>query len=538
MKNRYFSVENQVQETQESSNQSDSDINAGVIHPDDMDPNYKKETEEKTESPAFLQRRDYLLKKLMKSQTLPGLEESEAKEKILQESTTIEPINNEFKMTKPPARERKFLDDYIPLFGSSVKRKQPEESDDEESKEIEANVKSDSSSSDCDIQIISDKEYNPQLDTIENYRGPYPTECLKRSRRTLIEEFLPNSKATNRSNFFDRRFEILKMKLKIKSKFDKDNRLWNKIRRETAQIKQDVYDRTTARDRRFEYYMNKNIKKNQVIKFSDSDDDDILFFDDKNYEKTKPSTSKDVIKLSNRKSIKSINLDDTLSNSGSGSDTMNEEDVIKMITQPEYCLNVTESDSEDSKCKQFGKYATKKQPKKKPKSSDPSLKRQDKKRKPAKKKPNDIEQNFRIDRVGLKAGVDDEYDDLKNRYKTIRNKRNKVLRKKKGMSIEIERKIMSDELKQIRNQMKKLRRKKKLTMDKSAIESYNPLDMVRNADSKKPKKKKNSKKKDFSEKIAIQKAIKAEKKKSIRTKKRKLEKSGKKNKKDSGLTLI
>jgi len=59
------------------------------------------------------------------------------------------------------------------------------------------------------------------------------------------------------------------------------------------------------------------------------------------------------------------------------------------------------------------------------------------------------------------------------------------LRKKKGVEIEIERKIMSDELKSIRAALKKLRRKKKFTLDIGEL--YNPLEMVKNKDSKKPK---------------------------------------------------
>ncbi len=100
----------------------------------------------------------------------------------------------------------------------------------------------------------------------------------------------------------------------------------------------------------------------------------------------------------------------------------------------------------------------------------------------------------RIDRVGLtgRAGSDTEYEELKERYKNVRNKRNKALRKKKGAEVEIERKIMSDELKSIRAALKKLRRKKKFTMDSG--EMYDPLEMVRNKDSKKPKAKKANKK--------------------------------------------
>lgn len=522
MKNRYFSSENQIQSSQEANNETTEEP-----EPDKTEEQSKEVTTKET--PAFLERRDYLLNKLLKAHTLPGLEEEKS---ALKETSNS---NIDQVPLQKVARKSAFMDDFIPLFGStSTKRDKPDSSGEDEEPIKNDEKKSESSSSDDEIEILEENEYNPKVNTLDNYRGPYSVSCLIRARRTLIEEFLPNSAVTNRSNYFDRRFEILKMKLRIKSKFDKDNRHWNKMRRETALIKQELVEKALARDRRFQYFMNKSSKKtpydsistyqSKKVFNSDSDSDDVLFFDEKTA-KYKSSDSKwkssdAFIKLSDQKKskrIQSINLDEN-SNGESGS---NEEDVIKMINQQEYCLNTSgdENDSnelngnsssdEDSKCRQFGKYSlfsepllskkpTKPTPKKKSKKNKNLNKpetnlnpKKSEKKKRATKKSEDagfIDERIRIDRVGLVAN--DEYEELKLRYKTVRNKRNKALRKKKGLEIDMERKIMSDELKQIRNSMKKLRRKKKFMLDRTQMNAYNPLDMVRNKDSKQPKKKK------------------------------------------------
>jgi hypothetical protein len=63
-------------------------------------------------------------------------------------------------------------------------------------------------------------------------------------------------------------------------------------------------------------------------------------------------------------------------------------------------------------------------------------------------------------------------ENLELEYKNIRNKRNKLLRKRKGDEVNIERKLMSDQLKLIRRQMKKLRRKKFNKFDFSRSNRY------------------------------------------------------------------
>ncbi len=291
------------------------------------------------ESEAFIKRRDYLLTKLLKAHTLPGLDETPILPQKEDEKITI--------ISRPPVRESTFQEEYIPLFAKS-------ETTDKKSDSSKSTSSETDDDDDCDVQIVGEKKYDPKVNTLEKYRGPYPIDCLYRSRRIIIEEFMPNSKATNRSNFFDRRFEILKMKLEVVSKFDKDKRLWNKIRRQTVEKRQEILDKISANDRRFNYYLStlKSPKKNQKIVFTTDSD---------SYEEytkeVKPSTSKDVIKLVSKKKRNKDEMDTDTEDS----DEDNEADVINMINQPEYCINLSDDgDEEDSKCKQFDKYTTSK----------------------------------------------------------------------------------------------------------------------------------------------------------------------------------
>lgn len=527
MKNRYFSIENQVNEAEKQDDKNEKDLEEAPSKSDS------------TTTQAFLKRKDYLLKKLMAAHTLPGLEENSST------STTAEKGSNEtdVQSAPKPMRVSTFHDEFIPLF--SVNSNSDKNNDNANNNNKQKSEISESSSSEEDIKVVKgDKEYNPQVNNLQNYQGPYSIDCILRSRRVLIEELLPMSISTNRSNYFDRRWEILKMKLDIKSKFDTDRRLRNKIQRETAQIQQQLTDRASVRDRRFNYYSDKatngsrmnlydeyvglhkqrskSLGSKKVFNDSD-DDDDVLFFDDKtnSYKSTnsKWKSSENFIELAKGKKrrtnsnnklkstkISSMTLDEN--SPESDGDSSNEEEVILMINQQEYCLNAGTDDSEDmdSKCRQFGKYGKKQRS---PSPSTTSKKKLSKKRQNLNKpEPNlkrrrsaraakeaaehgpEDEDNFdgrvRIDRVGLVPIS--QYEELKERYKTIRNKRNKVLRKKKGEEIELERKVMSDELRTIRAQLKKLRRKNKSLMDQDQLTAYNPLDLVKNKDSKKPKK--------------------------------------------------
>lgn len=329
MKNRYFSIENRVVE---SNQKNISAQTSEAIKNDDQ------KVEETTETPAYLERRDYLLKKLMKSQTLPGLDDSESNDlRTDKNSNENEALKSNAEIANmkilKPMRTSEFQEEFIPLFGTSVgkKRDKPASS-------------SESSSSSSDEADKSNKNFNPKAE-IDDYRGPYPVECLIRSRRVIIDELMPYSTSTNRSNYFDRRFEILKMKIRIKSKFDNDNRLWNKIRRDTAEFRRIIDDRINARDRRFTQYKNRNQGRkgsSKKIHFDSNDsDDDILFFDHKS------STYKN---LSNE----TVSNKNELNVNQASSDENSEEDVIRMINQQEYAVNTSSENDTDSKCRQFG----------------------------------------------------------------------------------------------------------------------------------------------------------------------------------------
>ncbi len=522
MKNRYFSLENQVAEA-----------NNDKVEEEEI-----ATTNKTSDTQAFLERKDYLLKKLLAAHTLPGLEDS---------SNVAEPQPAP-KPAPKPMRVSAFQDEFIPLFNVN--------SENNDAKSETSQTSSSSSEDESDIQVVgenADKVYNPKVNNLQKYQGPYSIDCMLRSRRVLIEEFLPMSTSTNRSNFFDRRFEILKMKLDIKSKFDTDKRLWNKIRRESAQIRQQLIDKATTRDRRFHFYQSRlrngngrsktslyddyisESKLRQAVNrkaFDSSEsDEDVLFFDEEtnSYKSTnskwKSRTSENFVKLAEKKrtakkstsqKISSVNLDE--SGTSSNGDSSNEEAVIRMINQQEYCMNTgtegtsNESD-EDSKCKQFGKYVNgrkRSQASSGQASTSKKIKKTNSVKKLNKSEANlkrgkasrgfslpgdgsgdegidEFDQRVRIDRVGLVANT--QYEELKERYKTIRNKRNKVLRKKKGVEIDMERKMMSDELKTIRAQLKKIRRKNKFLMNEDQLASYIPLDLVKNKDSKLPRQK-------------------------------------------------
>jgi hypothetical protein len=80
--------------------------------------------------------------------------------------------------------------------------------------------------------------------------------------------------------------------------------------------------------------------------------------------------------------------------------------------------------------------------------------------------------------------IDLQLEEMEAKYKQIRNQRNKMLKKKKGVEINIQRGIMSDELKVIRRNLKKLRRKRNSVLRKSStpknFNSKQPIFFVEN----------------------------------------------------------
>jgi hypothetical protein len=177
-----------------------------------------------------------------------------------------------------------------------------------------------------------------------------------------------------------------------------------------------------------------------------------------------------------------IEVSDDDSNDSDDSTTRNFEDVIDMIKGNEFeCLLDSDNQSEnDSRCLQLGKYSKKKQQKIKTKSSlDNKLSKRLRKesRVVSSKKQNEI---IEPRRGSNSNRLEDALENLEQKYKTIRNKRNKLLRKKKGIDMNVERQIMSDELKVIRREMKKLRQKQRKDFyKKPRTESENFIPLIK-----------------------------------------------------------
>lgn len=429
MKSRYFSIENKIQETTTETQISN-------------------ETSEKI-SESFKERRDYLIKKLLQSRTLPE-PATDSTQKSTQIAPTTSDSPNEKKTNQPEdniakaSRKHSFQDEYIPLF--NVDKTEPQLESDNESVVLD------------EPDSPKRKVYNPKLNTIENYKGPYSMKCLMRTRQYLIDCFKPYSTTYSRSNFEDRLFEIVKLKLNIKSKFDDDKKLLKKIRRETALEKEIIYERIESQNRRTKSFQTSTKQKNKHARFvEDSDSDDCII-------ENEPKKRK--------KTVVTIDLE----HSDKEEEEEEESDLIQLIANQEtfekldYEDDIDDEDfsyDEDSKCIQFGNYSKKKQKstKKKVKSSTSSLRREEKETKTT----NETQSNtYRLNRVGLAATsshyleeeTNNQLIELESKYKKLRNQRNKLLRKKKGIEINSQRELMSSELKKIRSIMKKIRRKK------------------------------------------------------------------------------
>lgn len=457
MKSRYFSIENvQIVNQSETIPQKEENSN--------------KATSSNNESEQFLQRRDYLFKKLLQSRTLPDATCENA----------IQTVPDVSLPTKASLQTRKhsFQDEFIPLSKDKTEENQ-ERNDIEESE-----------SSQNDSVMLDEsskrKDYNPKLNTLESYKGPYPIKCLMRTRQYLIDCFKPYSTVISRSNFESRLFEILKMKMNIRSKFDEDAKLWRKIKRETAIERQLVYDRIESQNRRYKHYMQKLEKPqskhtyiaDETSSEEETTDSDCVF-------------EKSVIKGANdKKKIVEIDLDDD-------EDEYESNNLIKMISNVDTyenldyeeddnddieSLDTDEKDNDpDSKCVQFGNYSkTKDSNEKNVKSSRSGLRRKaiaQEKSKKQKKSTKSQSDQYRIDRIGLKnseASHQDETDELTKwelKYKRLRNQRNKLLRKKKSIEINTQREFMSTELKKIRKTMKKIRKNSKAKAKKSSSNS-------------------------------------------------------------------
>lgn len=210
LNNRYFSVENVKKISENIENDTKKSASS--------------------ESDQFIKRKDYLIQRLLKNRSLPGIENTEKEDSIDQDKPDIIEIKDTVSV-----RKHAFQEEFIPLF----------KTDSKEIKESETG------------------NFDQESPT---YYGPYPYDCMQKVTETVIEAFKPIKGAT----YTNRTVEIAKMKVRLPSKFDKDTRLWRRIQRESYQIRQQLKDKIES-TKRHEYFINSK-KKNKKIYFVELDE--------------------------------------------------------------------------------------------------------------------------------------------------------------------------------------------------------------------------------------------------------------------------
>ena len=171
-------------------------------------------------------------------------------------------------------RKLPYLDEFIPLVGHDTtrnKRHMKASFYDEYSSDESDCVEVDSADGN-EVKILI-KKMDPSVNSVEDYRGPYPIKCLLNVRQNLINEFA--FEATNRLDMNKaKEFEILKMKMNMKSKYDRDNSIWRRIRVQTYETREKMHLKVLRRDERLKQFFDKNkVKSNddEVIVISDND---------------------------------------------------------------------------------------------------------------------------------------------------------------------------------------------------------------------------------------------------------------------------
>ena len=82
------------------------------------------------------------------------------------------------------------------------------------------------------------------------YQGPYPLKSLQRIRKLFVEGLFGSSAEANASASHERMVEILKMKLRVKSRLDGNQAALGQIQRETAQFKELIDRRMDLMEKR------------------------------------------------------------------------------------------------------------------------------------------------------------------------------------------------------------------------------------------------------------------------------------------------
>lgn len=366
------------------------------------------------EDSAQNERLSAILKKLNQARSLPGVD--------LEVTTTTEAtVEETVSLSQPVARlsERKhtFQGDFIPLTVV-----QPE------------------------IELLNDID-NPFSDTVDqassikvvydrkDYDGPYDLASINRVRQYLFDEF--------RTKYIDRQTEILKMKMKIPSRFDEDSRLWRRIKQRTHEAKIKLEQAGRVFDRCESKLTGKATRQSSMDKSHlrfEEDDDDVQIID--------PEAEEDEDDMdSSLENLLKDDSDDVLSLSSNNDDD-----------------DDSDSSDQDSKCVQFGKYstnATKTNAKLKssPSKGKKSIKSGVHSARGSNRRDPDRLDTKKSNKNGNKINQDDDDQiaQLKAKYKEIRNKRRRV---KKSKTFDLKREALGIELKEIRNELKKLTRSK------------------------------------------------------------------------------
>lgn len=381
MQNRYFSVENTVKINQIKP--ANSNDNLGEV-----------------ENRRFRERKDYLIEKLFKSRTLPlptGGVFSNTNENSDEVSLKIISDSSDNKI-----KESKQLLSIIPTKNNIHKEEFIKLSTDDIIVDTEAS-KSDKSSS-------------------FSRKRAYPERCVKRVNQHLFELL-----KTNPGTYTDRTAEIAKIKINIKSRFDHDDRLIKRIKRDTEVARNSIHEKLEFLEKR------RNQKPNNSKNNSNNN----------NNTNRRDSYDLKTNKNKNVKKIKYIKIDEDTEEEVDEDEDDEDDDIINIIDEQETYLNSNESSSNsddmDSKCFQL-KSLNNKKDKKNAKYESKNLLYKS-------KKDNRIK-------------IDSQLEELELNYKLKRDERNKLLKKKKNLETNIKREIMTNELKVMRRNLKKLRRKR------------------------------------------------------------------------------
>lgn len=105
----------------------------------------------------------------------------------------------------------------------------------------------DSESDDDIAEIDSEKDpsYNPQLNSLNSYKGPYPIDSLMRVRKRIIRYMKPKTYNKNATRSYTNIAEIIRLKCNIKSIYDNDQKLIDMIKRDKIIAKYHIADKIT-----------------------------------------------------------------------------------------------------------------------------------------------------------------------------------------------------------------------------------------------------------------------------------------------------